>query len=123
MGQGNTDNAYEPVLVDLGDGFAAAFVSVSTTLVFDGGSPASACAVSTNGAMKCWGSNAYGELGYSHSDNIGDNAGEMGVALLVVDLGTSFLVKQVSSGVFHRCVLSLDGRVKCFGNGVGKFGS
>jgi len=41
----------------------------------------------------------------------------MGSNLLIVDLGSSFIVKQVSAGYAHRCVLSMDGRVKCFGRG------
>ena len=63
---------------------------------------------------QCWGYNdIYGELGYS--DNraaIGDDPFEMGDALLIVDLGSSFVIKQVASGVYHRCVLSMIGKVK-----------
>merc|ERR1719347_812744 len=48
----------------------------------------------------------------------------MGSNLLIVDLGSFFVVKQVSAGSGHRCVLSMDGRVKCFGDGYnGQLGS
>jgi len=115
MGQGNTDDAHAPVLVDVGDGFVVAFVSVGSY---------SACAVSVDAAMKCWGHNGYAQLGYGPTDDIGDEPNEMGVNLLIVDLGSSFVVKQVSSGHDHRCVLSMDGRVKCFGEGeYGMLGS
>jgi len=109
LGQGNTLSAYAPVLVDVGDGFVVAFVSVGWY---------SACAVSVDGAMKCWGFNQYAQLGYSHTDNIGDDPNEMSSNLLIVDLGSFFVVKQVSAGYAHRCVLSMDGRVKCFGYGL-----
>jgi len=115
LGQGNTDIAYAPVLVDLGNGFVVAFVSVGAL---------SACAVSVDGSMKCWGYNYYAQLGYNHTDTIGDDPNEMGSNLLIVNLGSSFVVKQVSSGYAHRCVLSIDGRVKCFGWGEdGQLGS
>jgi len=114
MGQGYA-NAYSPVLVDVGDGFVVAFVSVGLY---------SACAVSVGGAMKCWGRNQYAQLGYPHTDNIGYDPLEMGSNLLIVDLGSFFVVKQVSAGSGHRCVLSMDGRVKCFGDGYnGQLGS
>jgi len=48
----------------------------------------------------------------------------MGNNLLPANLGSSFAVKQVHSGDGHRCVLSTDARVKCFGEGeYGKLGS
>ncbi len=31
------------------------------------------CAVLMGGAVRCWGSNEHGELGYGHTKNIGDN--------------------------------------------------
>ena len=52
MGQGNTENVFDPTPVDLGGGFDAEFVSVGL---------ASACAVSTTGKMKvCDFRNAFG---------------------------------------------------------------
>ena len=121
MGQGNEHNAHVPTLIDLGDPFDVDFVSIGTS---------SACAVSTGGGMKvcltvrpdqvhlccsesqCWGYNIYGQLGYDHTNDIGDNSGEMGDDLLFVNLGPSFVVKELQSGNNHRCVLSTDGRVK-----------
>jgi len=34
------------------------------------------CAVLRNGEVKCWGANGAGRLGVSHTDNVGDEAGE-----------------------------------------------
>jgi len=115
MGQGNEDDAYTPTIVRLGQEFAVAFVSVGCW---------SGCAVSADGAMKCWGLNGNGQLGYSHNNNIGDDPNEMSSNLLIVNLGSSFVVKQVTAGFYHRCVLSTDNRVKCFGKGTyGMLGS
>ena len=35
------------------------------------------CAVMTDGNVKCWGLNEYGQLGYDNTENIGDQSGEM----------------------------------------------
>ncbi len=42
--------------------------------------------------------------------------GEMGDALLAVDLGTVPAVSRVDDGGGHTCVLFVDGRLKCWGS-------
>ena len=37
------------------------------------------CAVLDNASVKCWGNNAYGQLGIGSTTNMGDNTGEMAV--------------------------------------------
>jgi len=108
MGQGNKANALTPTLVDLGDGFDVDFVDLGHK---------SACAVSTGGEMKCWGRNDYGQLGYDHLNDLGDNANEMGDNLAIVDVGIA-VIAQVNSGQANRCALSADGKVKCWGRGT-----
>jgi len=44
------------------------------------------CALLENGAVKCWGSNAFGELGLGDTANRGDTAGSM-AGLKAIDLG------------------------------------
>ena len=42
----------------------------------------------------------------------------MGDFLLNVNMGSDFIVKAVSSGYWHRCVLSASGLAKCFGRNL-----
>jgi len=109
LGQGNNNNQYTPVIIDLGDAFQVDFIKSGCQ---------THCAIDVNGLMKCWGRNDYGQCGYAHSSAIGDQADEMGDNLDIVDLGTAFVVKDATSGRLYRCVLSTDGRVKCFGLGT-----
>ena len=73
------------------------------------------CALSTSNELKCFGRNDYGQLGYGHTDNIGNAAGDMGDFLSSVDVGTNFVPIQVDCGSYFTCALSTDFGVKCWG--------
>jgi len=75
------------------------------------------CAVLNDDTLKCWGSNADGELGLGDTLARGDSVGEMGDALSVVDLGAGKTVKSVSAGGFHTCAVLNDDSVRCWGYG------
>lgn len=97
--------------VDLGPGRTATGLCAS----------AHACAVLDGGAVKCWGENSNGELGQGDTERRGDELGEMGAALLEVDLGGA--ARQVACGDGHTCALLDDGSVKCWGaNFFGQLG-
>ncbi len=72
------------------------------------------CAVLAGGAVKCWGGNTYGELGLGHTNDIGDQPGEMPPA--AVELGGPAV--QVAAGADHSCALLADGKVRCWGYNV-----
>ncbi|HEY6560743.1 MAG TPA: hypothetical protein VI072_25875 [Polyangiaceae bacterium] len=72
------------------------------------------CAVLDTGGVRCWGKNAWGALGYGHTNSIGDD--ELPSAVGDVSVGGS--VTQVAAGEFHTCALLTTGRVKCWGSGV-----
>ena len=84
-----------------------------------------ACALLYNGKMKCWGSNAYGQIG---GNMLGGDKGhlpsDMGDNLKYLDLGKSIRDIEGSGwGVYHTCALLVDGDLKCFGrNHSGQLG-
>ena len=82
-----------------------------------------ACALFDNGQVKCWGHNAYGQLGLGDTASRGDGAGEMGNNLAIVKLGTDYRAKHVSAGSFHTCAVLDTDEVKCWGhNAYGQLG-
>lgn len=70
---------------------------------------------------KCWGLNDYGQLGLGDTQSRGTDASEMGDALPSLNLGAP--PAGVSCGSQHSCVVTTDGRIKCWGdNSYGKLG-
>jgi hypothetical protein len=58
------------------------------------------------GSVKCWGQNYHGQLGYGDKRYRGDDAGEMGENLPVVDLlGGGKVTKafEIYTGSAHAC--------------------
>jgi alpha-tubulin suppressor-like RCC1 family protein len=94
--------------VDLGSGGTAKAIAT-------GGSHT--CAILDNSSIKCWGSNASGQLGLGDDDNRGDGSasGGMGDNLTIVDLGTGRTAKAIATGDSHTCALLDNSSVKCWG--------
>ena len=69
------------------------------------------CALFDNKKIKCWGRNNYGQLGYGHTNNIGD--GELISAQGFVDVGGNVL--QVAVGGGHTCALFRRSKNKVLG--------
>ncbi len=73
------------------------------------------CALTTKGAVKCWGSNTYGQLG----DNTTTDAAK---PVAVYGLGKG--IKAIAAGNFFACALTTKGAVKCWGaNNYGQLGN
>lgn len=80
------------------------------------------CAIVDTGQVKCWGSNAAGELGLDDAVSRGGYAGSMGDMLPSVDLGGGLAV-QIAAGFHFSCALLDDGSVRCWGrNSLGQLG-
>lgn len=81
------------------------------------------CARFSDGRIKCWGRNTYGQLGLGDTVTRGNDAGEMGPALPAVNLGQGAAVISIAAGYDHTCAVLSDGRVKCWGkNNYGQLG-
>ena len=99
--------------VDLGEGQVASAV----------GSYYAGCAILGGGALKCWGQGTFGALGTGNSESLGDEPGEMGDLLKVIDLGKDRTVTQVATAVWTTCAVLDDQSAKCWGwNGNGWLG-
>ncbi|GAB5361114.1 hypothetical protein AAMO2058_000686700 [Amorphochlora amoebiformis] len=80
------------------------------------------CVLLGSGDVKCWGNNAYGQLGLGHTGSMGHSTKTIGDNLPFVDVGGK--VRQISvGGGNHVCVLLYNGQVKCWGyNTYGQLG-
>lgn len=81
----------------------------------------STCVATTDGRVKCWGGNNYGQVGQERLDDgtgIGDSANDLGDKLPFTNLGTGFKAKSVHCGAYTNCALSENGKLKCWGRGT-----
>ena len=70
------------------------------------------CALLDSGAVRCWGDNEDGQLGYGHTEDIGDD--ELPSSAGDVDVGGA--VTQIVAGDSHTCALLETGAVRCWGS-------
>ena len=96
-----------PEKVDLGDGFDAVSLALGAW---------HSCFMSSDGSLKCFGFNYYGQLGYEDTENRGDEEGEMGNALPVINFGSQFVVNLLA-------VSGPRAEHLCAADSVGSFGS
>lgn len=104
LGDGSVDGSLTPVdVTTLASGVAALSVGHMHS-----------CALTTSGAVKCWGSNTDGQLGDGSTTNRLEPVEVMGL-----DSG----IAAISAGVTHSCALTTTGGVQCWGgNATGQLG-
>ncbi|MFM8506970.1 MAG: RCC1 domain-containing protein, partial [Actinomycetota bacterium] len=101
--------------VDLGSGRTAKAISAGA---------AHTCAIRDTNDVVCWGVGATGRLGTGAEDDIGNEAGEMGSALVAVSLGSGRTAVAISAGASHSCAVLDNFSAKCWGNGAsGRLGT
>ena len=96
LGNGSYFNSSTPVDVS---GLTGGVAQISVGLYH-------ACAVTTSGAARCWGSNSHGQLGVDGSSNSPTPVEVNGLASGVA---------QISAGNSHTCAVMTSGGVKCWG--------
>jgi len=77
------------------------------------------CVLLDDGSVKCFGWNAFGQLGAGDTTTRGTSPADVPALLPPVDLGP-VAAKALSAGGDHNCVILVDGSVKCWGSN--KFG-
>ncbi len=122
LGQGDTNNRGDAA-GEMGDNLPAIDLGTNRTATALATGQSHTCAILDSGAVKCWGYNAYGQLGYGDTSDRGDGASEMGSNLPTVDLGNGRTATAIAAGYHHTCAVLDDGTVKCWGrNNFGQLG-
>jgi alpha-tubulin suppressor-like RCC1 family protein len=91
--------------INLGSGLTAASIAAGPTY---------ACAVLSNGSVRCWGDNSDGQLGLGNAQAVLSGT---------VSLGAGVTASAVTAGVDNACAIVTGGAVRCWGdNTFGEFG-
>ena len=106
LGDGTTNNSTVPVLVDIGN------LLTTTTIANISAGYEHVCATFANGTVMCWGKNLDGQLGNGTKTN-------SEYAASIVNGGLDGVsVADVSTDLYHSCVVTTDGAVVCWGSNM-----
>jgi alpha-tubulin suppressor-like RCC1 family protein len=108
LGRGNTANIGDNETV-----FSAGNVDLGADVIVKdlalGG--AHTCALLTTGAVRCWGLNTSGQLGYGSNANLGDNEPINNLP----NVSLTGTVRKLVAGELHTCALTFAGTLRCWG--------
>ena len=97
----------------VGDAITAGDIAVGGAVKRLSPGDAHTCAILSAGDVRCWGDNSLGALGYGHTDNLGDEPGEMPTPDL--ELGGPAI--EVAVTPTYGCAIVAGGVVRCWGHG------
>ena len=97
----------------VGDAITAGDIAVGGAVTRLSPGDAHTCAILAAGNVRGWGDNSFGALGYGHTDNLGDEPGEMPTPDL--ELGGPAL--EVAVTPMYGCAIVTGGAVRCWGYG------
>lgn len=97
----NRDSASQAESTDAGQPVEKQFKKVSSYGTTRG------CLITESNTVKCWGSNAYGQLG---NNSFVDSA-------LPVEVQGLNGIKQIANSTYHNCAITAQDTVKCWGQG------
>lgn len=81
------------------------------------------CALLSDGSLRCWGQNDFGQLGYGNTANVGDDEVPSSVGPVDVSAAPGVSVTAVAAGGHHTCAVLSNGTVECWGlNRYGQLG-
>ena len=72
------------------------------------------CVLFDVGRVRCWGSNAWGQLGYGNTEQLGDDEAPSGAG----DAQLGGRAIRIAAGGQHTCALLEGGDVRCWGRGT-----
>jgi cysteine-rich repeat protein len=91
---------------------SAGDINVGAKVKFIAAGASHTCVITDTNNVRCWGLNSNGQLGYGHTNTIGD--GEFPNVSGNVSLGDPIV--QVTAGLQHTCAVTMTGAVRCWGN-------
>ena len=115
LGLGTGQSTVGGAASDMGDNLAAVDLGAGFTPVSLSLGYAHSCAMSNQGAVKCWGENQEGQLGLGDTATRGLQTSDMGTNLAAVYLGGHKAV-QISAATSNTCAILDNQTLKCWGN-------
>jgi E3 ubiquitin-protein ligase HERC3 len=99
---------------DMGNALPLVRISEDQTITSLTAGSEHTCALLSDGSVRCWGRNHFGQLGLGHTDNFADDWEEL-IPDANVDLGAGRTAVQIDAGYAHTCALLDDATIKCWG--------
>ena len=101
----------------MGDSLTVTSISSTSQPVDIFATSTGTCALLSDGNVKCWGNNNYGNLGYESPSVLGDSLSEMGDSLPALDLGSGEVVDLIL-GDYAACAVYAEGQMRCWGSNL-----